>query len=147
MRAILLIWLLGTASWGEGAFGSWKMNAVRSTFPTAPRPRSVTLRIEPHAKGEVFTLDEIDPDGRASSDSTILYLDGKPRDFGDPGCSGAQSSRRTDSRTVEILRTCQTGEWIKFVRRLATSSELVLEITARQPGGRQVERRLVLEKQ
>jgi len=147
MRAILLMWLLGTSGSGEGEFGSLKMNRDRSIFRTDPRPRSLTLRIEPHAKGEVFTLYEIEPDGRAISDSTILYLDGKPRDFGDPSCSGTQSSQRVDSRTVEILRRCRNGEWTRFVRQLATRRELVLEITARQFGGRQVERRVVLEKQ
>jgi hypothetical protein len=147
MRAILLMLLLGSPSWAEGAFGSRKMNPGRSTFPTDRQPKSFTLRIEPRARGEVFTVDRIERNGRATSDSTILYLDGKPRDFQDLGCSGTQSSQRMDSRTVEILRTCATGEWARFVRRLVTGSELVLEITARQPDGRRVERRLVLEKQ
>jgi hypothetical protein len=147
MRAILLTLLLSVPGCGEGAFGSWKMNPGRSTFPTDPPPRSLTLRIEPHAKGEVFTLDRIDRNGRASSDSTILYFDGKPRDFQDSSCSGTQSSHRVDTRTVEILRKCASGEWTRFVRRLAHGRELILEITTRQSGGRQLERRLVLEKQ
>ena len=80
--------------------------------------------------------------------STILYLDGKPRDFQDLGCSGTQSSWRVDNRTVEILRTCAGGEWTRFVRRLAAqANELVLEITEQQPNGRRFERRLALEKE
>ncbi len=118
----------------------------RSTFLTAPQPISLTLRIEPHAKGEVFTVDKIERDGRATSESTILYLDGKQRDFQDVDCSGTQASQRVDSRTVEIVRTCATGEWTRFIRRLNTR-ELILEITERQRDGRRVERRLVLEKQ
>jgi hypothetical protein len=43
-------------------------------------------------------------DGRASTFGTIQYFDGKARDFEDSTCSGAQSSRRVDGRTVEILR-------------------------------------------
>jgi hypothetical protein len=147
MRAILLLSLLGSPSWAEGAFGSWKMNPARSTFPADRPPRSLMLRIEPHANGEVFTLDRVERDGRATSDSTILYLDGRPRDFQDVGCSGTQSSQRVDNRTVEILRSCTTGEWTRYVRRLTTPCKLVLEITARQPDGRRAERRLVLEKQ
>ena len=144
---MVLTLLLVVPSWAEDAFGSWKMNPSRSTFRLDPKPRSLTVRIELHANGEVFTVDKIERDGRATSDSTILYLDGKPRDFQDLGCSGTQSSQRVDSRTVEILRTCANGEWTRFVRRLATGSELVLEITAQRSDGRRVERRLVLEKQ
>jgi hypothetical protein len=121
------------------------VNPIRSTDPY---PKSLTVRFEPHAKGEVFTLDRIGGDGRATTSSTILYLDGKPRDFQDVGCSGTESSRRVDSQTVEILRNGNTGEWIRFVRRLAAqSTELILEITEQQPDGRRFERRLVLEKQ
>lgn len=77
----------------------------------------------------------------------ILYLDGEPRDFQDFVCSGTQSSRRVDGRTVEILRKCESGVWIRFVRRLsAQPKELILKITEQLSDGRRVERRLVLEK-
>jgi hypothetical protein len=96
----------------------------------------------------VFTLDRIDGDGRSTTSSTILYLDSNPRDFQGFGCSGTQSSRRLDSQTVEILRTCASGEWTRFIRRLSTQPKvLLLEITEQQPDGRRFERRLVLEKQ
>ena len=144
MRAVLLI-LLAVASWAEGAFGVWALNPARSLLNGSEK--SVTLRIEPHTRGEVFTLDTLATDGRASTFSTILYFDGKARDFHDSACSGTQSSRRLDSQTVEILRTCATGDWTRFVRRLTAETELVLEITARQRDGRRIERRLVMEKQ
>jgi hypothetical protein len=152
MRIVPLLMLVGAACWAsvsraEDAFGTWKMNAARSTFTGGTQPKSFTVRIEPHARGELFTLDRIEADGRATSSSTILYLDGKPRDFQDFGCSGTQSSRRVDSQIVEILRKCASGEWTRFIRRLTPKSELVLEITAQQPDGRRFERRLVLEKQ
>ena len=106
------------------------------------------MRFEPHAKGEVFTLDRIESDGRTTSSSTILYLDGKPRDFQDFECSGTQSSRRMDSRTVEILRKCSDGKWIRFVRRMsAQPKELVFDTTEQNPDGRRFERSQVLEKQ
>ena len=124
------------------------MNPARSTVTPDPRPKSTTIRIESHAKGEVFSLDRIEADGRSTTVSTILYLDGKGRDFQDPGCSGTESSRRVDSQTVEILRTCANGGWIRFVRRFsAQPNELVLEISERQAHGRSFERHLVLEKQ
>ena len=84
--------LLGAASWAGEAFGVWKLNPARSTL--AGNQKSVTLRIEPHTRGEVFTLDTVAADGRASTFSTILYFDGKARDFQDSACSGTQSSRR-----------------------------------------------------
>jgi hypothetical protein len=78
--------------------------------------------------------------------STILYLDGKARDFQDSACSGTQSSRRLDTRTVEILRECAGGGQIRLVRRAVQSGPLTLETTEQQPGGRRSESRLVLEK-
>jgi hypothetical protein len=151
MRTISLIPLMllfGTMCWAQDAFGTWKMNPRRSQFAGDPYAKSVMVRIEPHARGEVFTLDTIGKDGHATTSSTLLYFDGQPRDFQEPQCSGIQSSRRVDSRTVEILRKCAGGAWTRFVRRLtAQPKELVLQITEQQPDGRRFERRLVLEKQ
>jgi hypothetical protein len=135
-----------TPSWAGDAFGWWKVNSAASTDPRPPG-ESVTVRFEPHTKGEVFTMDRIDQDGRSTTSSTILYLDSKPRDFQGFGCSGTQSSKRLDSLTVEILRACDSGERTRFIRRLSTNpKELVLEITEEQPNGGRLERRLVLER-
>ncbi len=148
MRMFPLLMLSAAACWAEGPFATWKMNPARSTFIGGPYPKSLTVRIEPHAKGEVFTLDEIGADGRATTSSTLLYLDGKPRGFGETDCSGTQSSRRLDDRTVEILRDCGARRSVRFVRRLAAQpKELVLDITEQQPERRRLEWHLVLEKQ
>ena len=150
---LLLLTLLGGAcgtapSRAGDAFGAWRMNAVRSTLIRDPYPKSLTIRFEPHTKGEVLTLDRMDEDGRTTTSSTILYFDAKPHDFQDVVCSGTQSSRRVDSRTVEILRNCASGEWTRFVRRLsAQPKELILEIAEQRPGGPRFERSLILEKQ
>jgi hypothetical protein len=106
MRAALLI-LLAATSWGGDAFGAWKLNQARSTF--ASNQKTMTVRIEPHTRGEGFTLETVTLDGRASTFITILYFDGKARDFEDSTYSGTQSSRRLDGRTVEILRECVGG--------------------------------------
>jgi hypothetical protein len=145
----LLIPLLILLGWAQGlVFGSWKLNTARSTFSGETPPKSLTLRVEPHAKGEVVTIDRAEANGRATSSSMILYLDGVARPFQDVGCSGTRSSRRIDTQTVEILRTCTSGESTKFLRRLARpGAELILEITEQRPGGRRFERRLVLQKQ
>ena len=91
-------------------------------------------------------MDRVEADGRITTSSTLLYLDGKPRDFQDPACFGTQSSRRTD-QTVEILRRCANGGWIRFQRRSsAHPNELVLEITEQQADGRRFEWHLALEK-
>ena len=145
----LLIPLLILGGLAQGiVFGSWKLNTVRSTFSGVTPPKSLTLRVEPHAKGEVVTIDRAETNGRATSSSMILYLDGVVRPFQDAGCSGTQSSRRVDSQTVEILRTCTSGESTKFLRRWSQQGkELILEITEKRSDGRRFERRLVLEKQ
>jgi hypothetical protein len=70
--------LLAAACWAEETFGVSKPNSARSTL--AGNQKSVTLRIEPHSRGEVFTWDTVAADGRASRFSTILYFDGKARD-------------------------------------------------------------------
>jgi hypothetical protein len=151
MRIVPLLMLVGAVGWAPlsaaaDAFGTWKMNAARSTFTGDAQPKSFTLRIEPHAKGEVLTIDRIEADGRATSSSTILYLDGETREFSDFGCSGTQSSRRVDGQTVEILRKCASGESTRFVRRSALSpKELILDITEQHLDGRRFECRLVLE--
>jgi hypothetical protein len=148
LRITALILLLTVSGWADAAFVTWTMNSARSTVATDPHPKSITIRIESHAKGEVFTLERIEADGRSTTVSTLLYLDDNPRDFQNSGCSGTQSSRRVDGQTVEILRTCARGGWIRFVRRFsAQPNELVMEVTEQQAGGHRVERRLVLEKQ
>lgn len=104
------------------------------------------MPIEPHAQGEIFTVDRVERDGRMTSASSILYFDGEPHQFQDFGCTGIQSSRRVDSQTVEILRMCANGDRLKLIRRSALPKELVLEITEQRSGGRRFERRLILEK-
>ena len=146
VRTILLTLLPAVTLMAGGPYGSWKMDTSRSTFSAEIPPKSLTVRIESHAKGQVFTLDRIEHDGRATSDSALLYLDGKERDFGDGGCSGSQASRQIDSRTVEIVRKCAAGTWTRFVWRVTDGSTRVLEITERQRDGRQAVRRVVLEK-
>ena len=119
-----------------------------SVYLQEHQPKSLIVRIEPHAKGEVFTLDRIESDGRAISSSTVLYFDGAPREFEDFGCSGTQSSRRLDSQTMEILRVCATGEWIWLIRQSAVKSqELTIDITEKRDGRSNVEWRVVLKKQ
>jgi hypothetical protein len=148
MRAIPLMILFAASCSAQGALGTWKMDPTRSTFIGDPHPKSFTVRIEPHAKGEVFTIDTIWWDGRATTSSTILYLDGKARDFQELKCSGTQSSRRLDNGTVEILRNCDSGRRIRLVRRLsAQAKELILDISEQPSDGRRFVRHLVLEKQ
>jgi hypothetical protein len=150
MRIVPLLMLIGATCCGTSIraaelFGTWKVNLVRSTNPYFG---GIVIRFGPHVRGEVFTVDRTDGEGRSTTSSTILYLDGKERKFQDFQCSGTQSSRRLDSQTVEILRVCATGVWTKFVRRMsAQPGELALEITEQQLDGSRLERRLVLEKQ
>src|SRR5215469_12311476 len=106
MRTAFLLMPLAEASWAAAPYGTWKLNAAQSTFAGDTRPRSFTIRIEPHSKGEVFTLDRVEADGSAISPSTLLYLDGTERDYRDGECSGTQSSRQIDSHTIEIQRIC-----------------------------------------
>ena len=85
MRIVAVLMLVGATCWAEAAFGI----------------ESLTVRIEPHAWGEVLTLDSISWDGQATTSGTILYLDGNPpglpgpQDFGNPiVAASAQGDRR-----------------------------------------------------
>lgn len=147
MRILLVLVLAGSACWGDDALGIWKMNLGRSAFAAERAPRNFTLRIERHAQGEVFTVERTEQDGRSSSDSTILFLDRKPREYQDLDCRGTQSSQRVDNRTVEILRSCEAGAWMRVIRRVKHERELTLEVNGRRPDGRQVQMLLVLQKQ
>ena len=147
MRVFLLWAVLSTSCFAQ-TFGTWSLNPGRSTFAGDTPPKSLTIRIEPHPKGEVFTFDRVEANGRTTSVSSILYLDGKSRDFQDFACSGTQSSWRVNSRTVEILRTCGAGGWIKYVRWVsAKAPELTIEVIEQHADGRRFDRRLTLERQ
>src|SRR2546425_9081532 len=100
----------------DPVFGTWRLNAARSTFAGDTQPKILTVRIEPHAKGEVFTLDRTETNGRSTSASVLLYFDGRARGFNEAGCSGTQSSRRLDSRTVEILHDFTGSQFAPIVR-------------------------------
>ncbi len=147
VRVIAILIVLAAASCAEEPFGTWKMNAARSTSTGGTQPKSFAVRIDAHPKGEAFTLERIEPDGRITTSSSVLYFDAAPREFQDFECSGTQSSRRRDRQMVEVLRNCGSGAWTRFVLHpAAKQNELVLEISEQHADGRRFERRLVLER-
>jgi hypothetical protein len=147
MRDAFLLTLLVITGSAQNVFGTWRLNPARSVFSGQPQPRSLVLRLEPHNRGEVVTVDRVERNGQAATTSTLLYLDMAARAYEGGGCSGTQSSRYMDLQTVEILRQCAGGDSERIVRRLDPSGQqLVVEITT-QHSGRRSEQRFVLEKQ
>jgi hypothetical protein len=147
VRNVILLALLVVAGRTQIVVGAWKLNPARSTFSGQSQPKTLVLRVEPHPNGEVITVDRTEVNGQSTSVSTILYFDGAARSLENAGCSGSQTSRRLNERSVEILRQCTSGDWERVVRRLTQlGKELVVEIM-RQHSGRRSEERLVLEKQ
>jgi hypothetical protein len=69
MRILLAVALVAASC--SSPIGAWKTDAAKSTFAGETRPKSLTMRIEQHPKGEVFTLDRVETDGRGISSSTI----------------------------------------------------------------------------
>ena len=106
MRIAAVLVLVGGVWAAEPESGIWKMNPVRSTFSGDTQPRILIVRLEAHANGQVFTLDRIESDGRATSSSTILYFDGVARDFQQGECS--------NPRGVWILPGCRPVDAISM---------------------------------
>src|SRR6478672_5127314 len=101
MRVLLVSTLVSAAFFGqspESTCGTWKLNTARSTFAGSAPYKSLIARIERHPKGEVFTVDRIETDGRTTSYSTILYLDGEPCRFEYFGCSKTSSFDLPEAR-------------------------------------------------
>ncbi len=144
-RLFFATMLLAACGFGQ-PFGNWKLNSVRSTFAGDLRPKTLTLRIEGHAKGEVVTMDRTELTGQTTSFSMLLYLDGVAREFQQGQCSGSQASRRIDSRSIEILRNCGADAWTRF-RLTAAKNELILDISEQRAGSRRFDRRLIFEKE
>ena len=145
---VLLLTVIGTGNCAEPAFGTWRVNASRSTFAGGGVPRILTVRIDPHSNGAVFTLERLEKNGRATTSSTILYFDNTPRDFQDFDCADAQSSRRLDGRTIEIRRKYGGSNSVWLVRRQTdTSKELIIDFLEERRPGPNLDWRLVLEKQ
>jgi len=145
-RLFLTLVLLAAICFGQ-PFGTWKLKAAQSTFAGDIRPKSLTVRIEPRARGEVVTVYRTEISGQTSTCSMVLYLDGTARGFQQGECSGTQSSRRIDSQTIEVLRNCGPDDRTRFVRRRAPKDQLVLEISEERADGRRFGRRLIFEKQ
>src|SRR5215469_15929408 len=138
--------LLAVICFGQ-PFGTWKLKTARSTFAGDIRPKSLSVRIEPRARGEVVTVYRTEINGQTTTCSMVLYLDGVARGFQQGECSGTQSSRRIDGQAIEVLRDCGPGVWTRFVRRRAPKDQLVLEISEQRADGRRFGRRLIFEKQ
>jgi hypothetical protein len=136
-RLLSLLILGAVRSWPQEAFGTWK--------GLDRRGKAVVLRIEPHARGEVVTVDRILPSGTAATTSLILSLNGEPREFRGERCAGTQTSKRLDDRTIEIRFQCQDGRTVHIVRRV--SRKLVVEFSDQPHGSRPVAWRLIFEKQ
>jgi len=86
-RLFFAMVLLGTGCFRQ-PLGSWKLNAARSTFAGDIRPKFLTVRIEPRAKGEVVTLDRTEVNDRTTTCSMVLSLDGVARDFSKANAPG-----------------------------------------------------------
>jgi hypothetical protein len=144
---VALMMLAGGSCSARDETGTWKMNEARSQLDWT-HPRSITVRIEPHAKGEVFTYERVSGNGQAVTFSVILYLDGRPREWQGSNCSGTLLSRRLNGRTVEIIGDCNNGPHFRFVRTLDPNGhDLFLDQKETQPSHRGLERHLILERQ
>jgi hypothetical protein len=75
---LTLIMLTGWCA-AQQPVGRWTLNIARSTFGGNRQAQGGDLTDEPHQRGEVVTFERIDLDGRAVTNSTLLYLAGTSR--------------------------------------------------------------------
>lgn len=147
MRLRFTLILLTDCCAAQQQFGSWTLNIARSSFGGDSRPKAVALRIEPHPRGEVVTFETTEMDGRAVTNSTLLYLDGNYRRSDEAECQGSESSARLKNGELEIVRNCTSGPSSRLVRRVAPGGkEIVFEILVQRPQGSSFQQMLVFER-
>src|SRR5438309_486796 len=121
MHVWLISTLLTATCFGqslEGTSGTWKMNAARSTFAGGAPFKSLTIRIERHPKGEVFTLDRIETNGLAQVGADPGWTFQNPQAGGNALRAVAALDLKTMIAVGEqgsILRTTDTGVTWKSV--------------------------------
>lgn len=145
---ILLIALLAGAVFGQ-TLGTWKMNPAKSKHnDQGALPRSLVIRYEAHAEGEMVTIWRVTQDGRSETDSFILRYDG--RDYPHPRTQRFDlfSARKLRDGATEVLFKKDGKVVGRQVRRLSgRGKQLTIEHQLVLATGERVERLLVFEKQ
>ena len=99
--------LMSSAAWADDLqLGIWKVNVARSSFKTAPPPKSQTVTIVPGGKdGIKLTVNAINAKGERSTIEYAAQYDGKeyPRTETGAGAVAGQTVtlRRVDSHIAE----------------------------------------------
>lgn len=142
-----LIILLGCPCAAQEAFGTWKMDPARSILDSSDT-RALTVRIESHPKGEVFTVERLRRNGQTETWSAILYMDGKPRDSPRLDCPGTLASRRLENSSVELLWSCENDRVMRSIRHTpSNTNHLILDETESRPNHPDQSRHIVLQRQ
>src|SRR5215472_3888328 len=89
-------------------FGNGRLKADGRTFAGDVRLRSLNLRIEPRASGEVFTLGRTEANDQTTTAGMVLYVDGVARDFQEGECSG--NAIVAANRQPRRSRSCAPAE-------------------------------------
>jgi hypothetical protein len=108
MRTILILTVCSTACCAGSLLGTWRIDRARSWFAVPDHPQSLTVRIEPHAKGRVFTLDRLEADGRTTVSATSCTSMAHPTTF---RISPVRARNRRGGRTNERSRS---GESVRM---------------------------------
>ena len=77
MVVLAVLGLTGSLWAADPHFGTWKMNAAKSKFGSAPPLKSDTTKFEELENGIKLTSDYITADGKAHHDECIVKYDGK----------------------------------------------------------------------
>jgi hypothetical protein len=147
MRIVVLSLLIVGNSFPQ-ALGTWKMNPPKSTMIGCPCPRSITLKFEASAKGEIQTIYKVSEDGSSETVSFILHLDGKDHGLASWPPFDAVTSIRVDARTAEISLKKNGEVLMRSLRRISPDGRwMTLEIWGFSTPGARFYRLLMLERQ
>src|SRR5262245_6134653 len=126
MQKLLLIVLFAAHGFAQTP-GTWKMNPAKSKHNDQYGfPRSLVIRYEAHAAGEIVTIWRVTQDGRSETDSYLLRFDGK--DYPHPRRErfDCYRARKLDNGAIDILFMKEEKIVGREIRRLSADAAEVL---------------------
>jgi len=130
-------------------FGTWKMNADKSSFDPGPKPRSQTITIERHGDAFTMTVDADNADGTHTHLTRTAALDGKEvKTEGSREPNAREAFTRIDDRAFQ--RVLRVNGQVRGTLRVTLANDgksLTTTAVGTNAEGKPVHNTVVLEKE